>query len=151
MKKISIYLFSTLVGLLSVEPAMAVPLRLDNMQLKAASYTVNKEQRAERAQKDPAMPKVENFCRKMTGFRMGSAYHITVTDRLAPAPKAQNKFYSIVGNAEPKNPKAPTISYKCRVQLKADGALELTEFKLFEVEEASQVKNTEKSPHPNSK
>ena len=97
------------------------------------------------------MPKVENFCRKMTGFRMGSAYHITVTDRLAPAPKAQNKFYSIVGNAEPKNPKAPTISYKCRVQLKADGALELTEFKLFEVEEASQVKNSEKSPHPNSK
>ena len=151
MKKISIYLFSTLVGLLSVEPAMAVPLRLDNMQLKAASYTVNKEQRTERAQKDPAMPKVENFCRKMTGFRMGSAYHITVTDRLAPAPKAQNKFYSIVGNAEPKNPKAPTISYKCRVQLKADGALELTEFKLFEVEEASQVKNSEKSPHPNSK
>lgn len=151
MKKISIYLFSTLIGLLSVEPTMAVPLRLDNMQLKAASYAVNKEQRAEQAQKDPAMPKVENFCRKMTGFRMGSAYQITVTDRLAPAPKAPNKFYSIVGNAEPKNPKAPTISYKCRVRLKADGALELTEFKLFEVEEASQVKNSEKSPHSNSK
>ncbi len=138
MKKICRFFNFNLKALLALSvfaissQAIAVPLKIDSDVLTAAAKIVSKEQRDEAAKKDPNTVNVENYCKKMLNFRLGGKYVLSVTDRLVPTATADKKIYTIVGNAD--RTEEDKLSYKCKVEIKANKSYDLMEFQLYKVE-----------------
>lgn len=139
MKKNNFLLLNLGVLLILSTNVNAIPVSIDNDILRAAAKQVAHENREAQAKADPLMPKVDNFCKKMTSIRMGSGYEITITDRLPPSLNTKEYAYTVVGNAEPNDKQTPTISYKCSVKANEKGKLSLTDFKVFEVKKQKTV------------